>query len=562
MPSPFIQEQAATMTFGKFMLATKLLLIGFVVLLTISCVGRSFGQAKPAIDPTGEWEMTLPGGMKYKSPILRMDAQSWQIPNIAGASGIYEFQGNTLVMLQPDNDQSVKVMWWFENSGKLVLIQAPPVSRTGSDYTGAILQRVAVAAVPAPAPTPAVQNFSDSKHLGHTSGRRVYDLASLLSPVQTSQLETLTSGVASATTAELNVVTIPSLHGQTVEEYANTLFNQWRIGRADTNNGVLFLIAPNERRVRIEVGYGLEPLLTDGICGDILAAQVLPAFRAGHYSDGVEKGTEAIANLLRQHPEEAKGVKDSAPRFLYKNKKIRYVLIHKKKQLDLLVVSVAHLFLGLVICCIWQISRIRKKYSVISMILATVTLVAIIYMTCFALFFVAEEGLRVWIYAVSFFSIFFAIGNVTSYKRFRPRSCPECRNRMVSLERGEEKKNFLSEGEQKEEELGSVEYDLWRCRLCSHVEIIPNKSIFTRYKECQKCRRITVQEEKTVLRAATTYSTGLARVDSLCLACGNEFTRERVIPEKSSSSDSDSSSSSSSSSSGGSSGGGGASGDW
>lgn len=567
MPSPFIQEQAATLTFGKFMLATKLLLIGFVVLLTIGCGGRSFGQAKPAIDPTGEWEMTLPGGMKYKSPILRMDAQSWQIPNIAGASGIYEFQGNALVMLQPDNDRSAKVMWWFENSGKLVLIQAPPVSRTGSDYTGAVLQRVAVPVVPAPAPTQAVpQNFADSKYPGHTSGRRVYDLASLLSPVQTSQLETLISGVASATTAELNVVTISSLHGQTVEEYANTLFNQWRIGRADTNNGVLFLIAPNERRVRIEVGYGLEPLLTDGICGDILAAQVLPAFRAGHYSDGVEKGTEAIANLLRQHPEEAKGLEGSAPKFLYKNKKMLYLLIQKTKHLDLIVISVAHLFLGLVICCIWQISRIRKKYSFISVILATVTLIAIICMTCFALFFVAEEGLRVWIYAVSFFSIFFAIGNVTSYKRFRPRSCRECRNRMVLLRR-EERKNFLSEGERKEEELHSVDYDVWLCRSCDHTEKIPYLCMST-YKECQKCQKITIQEKETVLTPATTASTGLARVDSLCLACGNEFTRKKVLPREISSSDSSSSSSSSDSSSsssssdGGSSGGGGASGDW
>ncbi|MCI5122754.1 MAG: hypothetical protein D3908_16515, partial [Candidatus Electrothrix sp. AUS4] len=144
-------------------------------------------------------------------------------------------------------------------------------------------------------------------------GQRIYDLASLLSPEQELQLETLTAQVATSTTAELNVVTVNSLYGESVEKYANNLFNEWAIGRADINNGVLFLIAPHERKVRIEVGYGLESLLTDVICSSIILEYIIPSFKAEQFGQGIIIGAERIAGVLRQHPDQAGEVKDSAP---------------------------------------------------------------------------------------------------------------------------------------------------------------------------------------------------------------------------------------------------------
>jgi len=92
--------------------------------------------------------------------------------------------------------------------------------------------------------------------------KRVADGAGVLSPDDHSALESLARDVEQKTTAQLAVVTVSSLDGLTVDAYAHKLFNVWGIGQKDVNNGVLFRIAPNDRRMRIEVGYGLEPLLT------------------------------------------------------------------------------------------------------------------------------------------------------------------------------------------------------------------------------------------------------------------------------------------------------------
>src|SRR3990172_7690478 len=106
--------------------------------------------------------------------------------------------------------------------------------------------------------------------------RRVHDFASILPAAEAQSLESLAQQVERETTAQLAIVTVASLEGMTVEQYAYTLFNSWGIGRRDVNNGVLLLVAPRERRMRIEVGYGLEPLLTDSLCGEIRDASIIP----------------------------------------------------------------------------------------------------------------------------------------------------------------------------------------------------------------------------------------------------------------------------------------------
>src|SRR5689334_6119449 len=95
--------------------------------------------------------------------------------------------------------------------------------------------------------------------LPHDPTRRVHDFANLLTAEDRQQLESLAQEVEQRTTAQFAIVTVRTLEGQTVEKYANTLFNQWGIGRQDVNNGVLLLVAPHEHKMRIEVGRGLEP---------------------------------------------------------------------------------------------------------------------------------------------------------------------------------------------------------------------------------------------------------------------------------------------------------------
>ncbi len=93
-------------------------------------------------------------------------------------------------------------------------------------------------------------------------------------------------------------MTVESLGGMDVSDYAVRLFKEWGIGEKDKNNGVLFLIAPNDRRTRIEVGYGLEPVLSDARTGRLLDDHVIPYFRTGDFPNGIMRGSFAIASTI------------------------------------------------------------------------------------------------------------------------------------------------------------------------------------------------------------------------------------------------------------------------
>ena len=127
----------------------------------------------------------------------------------------------------------------------------------------------------------------------------VSDFANLLTPETKTALQALLRDTEQQTTAEIAVVTVPSLDGETVEQYANRLFKEWGIGKKGVNNGVLVLVAPTERKVRIEVGYGLEPVLPDGLAGEIIRTDFLPQFKNGDYPRGILDGVRHVSDIVR-----------------------------------------------------------------------------------------------------------------------------------------------------------------------------------------------------------------------------------------------------------------------
>ncbi|MEJ2414483.1 MAG: TPM domain-containing protein [Sulfurimonas sp.] len=127
---------------------------------------------------------------------------------------------------------------------------------------------------------------------------RVVDNASLLSSSQEQRLTQFLKAHEDKTTNQVVVVTLPTLQGYTIEEYGVELGRHWGIGQKEKNNGILLIVAPKERKVRIEVGYGLEGTLTDKIAHDIIQEKILPAFKRGKYDQGIENGTSAIVQAL------------------------------------------------------------------------------------------------------------------------------------------------------------------------------------------------------------------------------------------------------------------------
>ena len=127
----------------------------------------------------------------------------------------------------------------------------------------------------------------------------VNDFAALLSAEGKAKLEAQLAKLENDTTAEVAVVTVKSLEGLAIEDYAVRLFEAWGIGKKGKDNGVLFIVAKEERKVRIEVGYGLEPVITDGRAGRILDNEVLPRFKNGDYEGGIVAGVAAIEGYVR-----------------------------------------------------------------------------------------------------------------------------------------------------------------------------------------------------------------------------------------------------------------------
>lgn len=133
---------------------------------------------------------------------------------------------------------------------------------------------------------------------------RVVDAAGLLTPDARAALEAKLKAHEDKTSDQVVVATVRSLDGLTIEDYGNRLFRQWKLGQADKNNGALLLVAPNERKVRIEVGYGLEGALTDALSKVIITTAVAPQFQKGNFAGGIDAGVDAMLSILTGDAEE------------------------------------------------------------------------------------------------------------------------------------------------------------------------------------------------------------------------------------------------------------------
>lgn len=140
----------------------------------------------------------------------------------------------------------------------------------------------------------------------------VLDQAGIIPDADEAALTQKLSAYNAQTGRAVIVATVATLDGQDIESYANTLFRTWGVGGAKSDQGVLFLIAPNDRKVRIEVGYGLEEFLPDVLAGRMISQAVTPRFKAGDYPGGINAGVEQILTQLNRSPADAKAIAETA----------------------------------------------------------------------------------------------------------------------------------------------------------------------------------------------------------------------------------------------------------
>ena len=286
---------------------------------------------------------------------------------------------------------------------------------------------------------------------------------------------------------EVAVVVIRSLDGLTIEEAAVKLFELWKIGKERQDNGLLLLWSTGDRRVRVEVGYGLEGALPDGKVGAILDARVIPKFKSGEFDEGLLAGVDALLSAARDEPMDLPSPRSES----YGN--------------------------GWPVVGTLVIGLLGGPPLIVGSIV----------------------GFRKW-------------------RRRRRRRCPACQTRMTLL--GESHDNaLLEQGQQAEERIKSVDYDVWKCGSCGHHFTLRYPRWFSSYAKCTQCHNRTKSSTERVLVAATTTSSGSARVVETCAFCTFHREYTKVLP-RIESSDSSSGGSGGSSSGGSSSFGGGGSG--
>ncbi len=133
---------------------------------------------------------------------------------------------------------------------------------------------------------------------------RVVDNADLMDPADEAALTRKLEDFEKKGSDQIVVATVTSLNGEAIEPYANRLFRAWGLGQAGENNGILLLVAKNDRKMRIEVGYGLEGTLTDLHSNLIIQETMVPAFRAGDFSGGISRAVDDIIMVLEGNAEE------------------------------------------------------------------------------------------------------------------------------------------------------------------------------------------------------------------------------------------------------------------
>jgi len=344
----------------------------------------------------------------------------------------------------------------------------------------------------------------------------VNDFADLLTAEQEDRVKAALAGVRQARGVEMTVVTIErrSDYGDWpgIEPFATALFNKWGIGDRDRNDGIMVLVARSDREMRIELGAGYPPSF-DHRMKTVIDTVFIPWFRDGNYGEGIAAGVTEVIRRSVLEPDDIVAFDPETPQ---PEPRLSDLELRERAEAQRIA---------------YETMRAQERRN------------AILIWTLVG-GSVGGAGFGGWW--------------LLHWRRYRPRHCPACSREMELLDEAADDR-YLEHGQTVEERVKSKDYDVWLCPQDDTVVIEGYKKWFSGHSACSRCGYKTSQSHRTVLIAATTSSTGSARVRHECKNCGHTYTEMVTLPRKSKSS---SSSSSGSSFSGGSSSGGGASGSW
>lgn len=333
-----------------------------------------------------------------------------------------------------------------------------------------------------------------------STGGWVSDVAGVFDEDERSRINALLGQLEADTSVEVAVATIDNTD-MTPKEFATALFNHWGVGKEGADNGLLVVLVMGQRRLEMETGYGLEPILTDGWLGIMQREEMVPAFRAGDFAAGIEAGLSACEQKIRDNALEAQ-----------LGRRAREITTEPWPERGR-----------------WEHGSSQDPDEAMQISLGGAGLIMLL-----------SGGL---------------------FLRRRRRTCDRCDVYMPMLSEADDDAH-LSPGQQTEESIGSVNWLVHCCSLCDEVRTFRRARLLSGHSRCPSCSNRTRSTRRQTISPATYSSSGTAQVTERCAHCSYNKRYTVVIPRKQRSSSSSSSSGgySGGSSSGGGSFGGGSSG--
>lgn len=341
----------------------------------------------------------------------------------------------------------------------------------------------------------------------------VLDPDGLLSPGVAKAMEDSLTRMRLNSTAEVVVAIAPDLDGMAPQQWCEKLFTRLKIGKEKEDNGLLIMISPGDRKSFIMPGYGMEGIFTDIACKKLSEREIVPAMKEDNLNAAVSNVVSAVSKVLSD-PAAAAEIR-SGQAENYRNDES----LDKEVFLNFLKIIVALFFLGSGVMFFVELRRQRKKHTNYDK--AMMWRKSIPYQGVFALFS-CGAGL-----------IFFFLTLIMyRYWRMKKLVCPNCGSKMHRLP--EDKDNeFLTPAQDFEEQLNTIDWDVWKCDQCGVVERLPFKTSQEKYKECPSCHTVAYcLESDAVVRPATQYTAGEGVRTYVCKYCGHRDQKHYNIPKK------------------------------
>ncbi len=337
----------------------------------------------------------------------------------------------------------------------------------------------------------------------------ISDPGHFLTPSQASDLSLRLESLDQSTTAGGAIAIVPSIGDMEINQFSTELFERWKLGKDKNDNGFLIVVALEQRRAFICTGYGMEGILPDILCTKIVKQYFIPRMRDGDLYGGLTSMLNAITEIINNpdNKSEVFAGEGSVPQTLSSG-----------EVMEILGYIAVTIFLLTLLIFIMDIKGGRKKNNYEKAMIWRKHIPLYIGCTIFS----CGTGLPFLLLAIWFYR----------HNRNKRMKCDTCGAKMNKLNE-EEDNSMLSDSQDLEERLNTVDYDVWVCPECGTVERFPFKIKQSQYSECPNCHTIAqhVVCDKIIL-APTTRQPGVGQRDYKCEYCGNHHSTRYRIEKK------------------------------